>query len=104
MQFTTDITLADWALLIGSSIVFGLIVQFLGRTETGWQWLGGAIAFFVGALFASEAVMAWTTIEPIWEGVALIPALVGGLVVGILVDLGTRYVTGGSPFHRPMAA
>jgi uncharacterized membrane protein YeaQ/YmgE (transglycosylase-associated protein family) len=104
VEFTTDITLVGWALLIGGSLVFRVIVQFVGRTETGWEWLVGAIAAFVGAVFASELVTAWTTIEPIWEGVALLPALVGGLVVGILVDLGTRFVTGGSPFHRPMAA
>ncbi len=104
MEFVTDIQLAGWILLIGGSLVFGVIAQFVGRTGTGWEWLIDAIGAFIGAVVASELVIAFQTVGPMWEGLALVPALIGGLTVGILVDVATRYVTHGSPFGRPMAA
>ena len=105
MEFVTDLQFPGWALLIGGSLVFGVIAQFVGQTGTGWEWLVDAIGAFVGALVASELVIAWQAFGPVWEGLALVPALIGGLVVGIVVDVATRYVTGGSPFpHHPMSA
>jgi uncharacterized membrane protein YeaQ/YmgE (transglycosylase-associated protein family) len=104
MEFVINIQPLGWALLIGGSLLFGVIAQFVGRTGTGWEWLVDSIGAFIGALVASEFVVAWSTFEPVWEGVALVPALLGGLVVGLVVDVVTRYMTGGSPFHRPMAA
>jgi hypothetical protein len=35
---------------------------------------------------------------------AIVPALVGGLVVGLIVEVSTRYMTGGRYIHHPMAA
>jgi uncharacterized membrane protein YeaQ/YmgE (transglycosylase-associated protein family) len=104
MEFVIDLALGGWVVLIVGSLVFGVIVQFLGRTETGLEWLVGAIAAFVGGLVASEFVIAWQEIEPVFEGLALLPALIGGLVVGIVVDFVTRFVTGGAPFSHPMGA
>jgi uncharacterized membrane protein YeaQ/YmgE (transglycosylase-associated protein family) len=105
MELVVDLGLGAWVLLIGGSLVFGVIAQFIGRTETGWEWLFDAIGAFIGALVASELVIALQAVGPVWDGLALVPALIGGLVVGVLVDLATRYVTGGQPFaHRPMAA
>jgi len=95
MDFTIEIGLGGWALMIAASLIFGGIAQLVGETETGVEWLVDAVAFFIGALVASEFVTAWTTVEPVWDGVALVPALIGGLVVGIVVEIATRLVTGG---------
>jgi hypothetical protein len=53
---------------------------------------------------ASEFIVAWRTFEPVWDGLALVPALLGGLVVGIIVEVATRRLTGGTYSGRPMAA
>jgi hypothetical protein len=41
-------------------------------------------------------VTSWQTIEPVWEGVALLPALAGGVVLGVIADVVVRFATGGS--------
>jgi hypothetical protein len=42
----------------------------------------------------------------VWDGLALLPAVIGGLVIGVLVEIVTRYLTGGryTTHHRPTAA
>jgi len=41
---------------------------------------------------------------PVVDGLALVPALVGGLVVGLAVEIATRYFTGGHYTHGAMSA
>jgi uncharacterized membrane protein YeaQ/YmgE (transglycosylase-associated protein family) len=104
MELAISLGLGGWALLIGGAIVFGVIVQFVGETRTGFEWIGSAIAFGLGAIVASELVVAWRTFEPVWDGLALVPALIGGLVLGVVVDVATRLMTGGTYTGRPMSA
>jgi uncharacterized membrane protein YeaQ/YmgE (transglycosylase-associated protein family) len=104
MDFTVNMEVAGGLLVIAAAILFGVIAQFIGEPRTGFEWLIDAIAFGVGAVVASEFVTAWSTVEPVWQGVALAPALIGGLVVGLVVELATRYLTGGSYHHGAMAA
>jgi uncharacterized membrane protein YeaQ/YmgE (transglycosylase-associated protein family) len=104
MDFAISLGYGGWALLILGAAVFGVIAQLVGQPRTGYEWLGDAIAAFVGGLVASEFIVSWRTFEPTWDGLALVPALVGGLVVGIAVELLTRYMTGGSYASRPAAA
>jgi hypothetical protein len=40
----------------------------------------------------------------VWDGLALVPALIGGLVVGGVVEVATRYMTGGTYSGRPISA
>jgi hypothetical protein len=101
MQF--DLGLQGFAILLGISLIFGVIVQFLGRAETNWLWLIAAIGWFVGGLIASEYVVGSMTedeIQPIIDGLAFDEALLGGLIVGIPTAIAARYITGSSPFHR----
>jgi uncharacterized membrane protein YeaQ/YmgE (transglycosylase-associated protein family) len=104
MEFTFALGLGGWALLIVGAVVFGVVAQFVGETRTGYEWLADAIAAGIGALVASEFITAWRTVEPVWDGLALIPALVGGLVVGLAIEVLTRYTTGGTYSNRPMSA
>jgi uncharacterized membrane protein YeaQ/YmgE (transglycosylase-associated protein family) len=104
MEFTISLGLGGWMLLIVGALVFGAVAQFVGETRTGFEWLVDAIAAGIGALVASEFIVALQATEPAWDGLALVPALVGGLVVGIVVEVATRYMTGGTYSGRPMAA
>jgi uncharacterized membrane protein YeaQ/YmgE (transglycosylase-associated protein family) len=104
MEIAFALGIGGWALLIVGALVFGVVAQFVGEAETGYEWLVDAIAFAVGAVVASEFVTAWRTVDPVWDGLALIPALLGGLVVGLIVEVVTRYITGGRYAGRPMSA
>src|SRR4029079_9029334 len=90
--------------LIAGALLFGVIAQFVGETRTGFEWLVDGIAGAVGARIGSEWIIATRTYEPVWDGLALVPAIVGGIVLGIVVELATRYLTGGRYTTRPMGA
>jgi uncharacterized membrane protein YeaQ/YmgE (transglycosylase-associated protein family) len=104
MDFAIGLGLGGWVILIVGALAFGVIAQFVGETRTGYEWLVDAIAAGIGALFASEFIVAWRTFEPTWDGLALVPALLGGIVVGLVVEVATRYLTGGTYSGRPLSA
>ena len=104
MEFAISLGLGGWIALIIGALVFGAVAQFVGETRTGFEWLADAIAVGFGAIVASEFIVAWRTFEPTWDGLAIVPAVVGGLVFGLVVEVATRYLTGGTYSGRPMSA
>ena len=104
MEFAISIGLGGWMVLIVGALVFGAVAQFVGEARTGFEWLGDAIAAGIGAMVASEFIVAWQTFQPVWDGLALVPALIGGIVFGLVVEVTTRYMTGGTYSGRPMSA
>jgi uncharacterized membrane protein YeaQ/YmgE (transglycosylase-associated protein family) len=106
MELAITLGLGGWGLVLIAAAVFGLVAQFVGEARTGYEWLADGIAFGLGAIIASEFVIAWQAIEPVWDGLALAPALIGGLVLGLIVEVVTRVLTGGSytTHHRPTVA
>jgi uncharacterized membrane protein YeaQ/YmgE (transglycosylase-associated protein family) len=104
MEFAISLGLGGWIALIIGALVFGAVAQFVGETRTGFEWLADAIAAGFGAIVASEFIVAWRTFEPTWDGLAIVPAVVGGLVFGLVVEVATRYLTGGTYSGRPMSA
>ena len=104
MEFAIGLGFGGWMGLIVGALLFGAVAQIVGETRTGFEWLGDAIAAAIGALFASEFIVAWRTFEPTWDGLALVPALLGGVVVGLVVEVATRYLTGGTYSGRPISA
>jgi uncharacterized membrane protein YeaQ/YmgE (transglycosylase-associated protein family) len=87
--------LAAFVLLIGG-VGIGVISQYIGRTEIGYEWVFAAVGAIVGAWLGSESFGTVSTWGPALDGLYLLPALIGGLVVGGLVDGATRLFTGGS--------
>ena len=104
MELGITLGILGWAILIVGSLVFGAIAQFVGETRTGYEWLGDAIAAGIGALVASEFIVAWQALGPVVDGLAIVPALVGGLAVGLVVEVATRLLTGGHYTHGAMSA
>jgi hypothetical protein len=104
MEFAISLGIWGWLLLIVAALAFGVVAQFVGHATTGFEWVADALGFAVGALVASEFVVGWQAFEPVWEGLALVPALVGGLVVGLATEVVTRYATGGTYRGHPTAA
>jgi hypothetical protein len=105
VELAFTLGLGGWLLLIAAALVFGVVAQFVGDATTGYEWLVDGIAAVAGGLIASEFIVGMRTFAPVWDGLALVPALIGGLIVGVIVELATRYLTGGTYLgHRPMAA
>jgi uncharacterized membrane protein YeaQ/YmgE (transglycosylase-associated protein family) len=68
------------------TVMSGIAAQFLVRTlGLPYRWIVSSIAAFVGAVGASEWL--FSTATPEFEGIAIWPALAGGLIVGAVVDL-----------------
>ena len=91
-----DLGLQGLALLIIPALLFGLVAQLIvWRSATHWMWLIGAVAWFVGALFASEVLYGAETTEenlqPLIDGLLWDEALIGGLVTGTIAVLVTWF-------------
>ena len=103
MELAINLGLGGAIVLVVGALVFGVIAQFVGETRTGYEWLIDAIAAGIGALIASEFIIGWQAFEPVVDGLALVPALIGGLVVGLVVEVATRFMTGGTYTGHPMS-
>jgi uncharacterized membrane protein YeaQ/YmgE (transglycosylase-associated protein family) len=106
MELAIALGWGGWVVVLVAALVFGVAAQLIGETRTGYEWLVDGVAFALGAVIASEFVVGWRAIEPVWDGLALLPAVIGGLVLGVLVEIVTRYLTGGryTTHHRSTAA
>jgi uncharacterized membrane protein YeaQ/YmgE (transglycosylase-associated protein family) len=96
MELAVELGLGGFALVVVGALVFGVIAQIVGETRTGFEWLVDSVAGGIGAIVASEFIVVWRTAGPVWDGLALVPALMGGLVVGLVVEVVTRHLTGGT--------
>ena len=86
------------ALLIIPALAFGLVAQLIvWRSATHWMWLIGAVAWFVGGLFASEVLFGAETTEenlqPLIDGLLWDEALLGGLLTGVAAVVITWFAT-----------
>jgi len=104
MELSIALGLAGWLVLIVGSALFGIAAQLVGDARSDYEWAVDGIAAGVGALVASEFIVAWQATGPVFDGLAIVPALVGGLVVGLVVAVATRLVTGGHYTHGAMSA
>ena len=103
MELAINLGIGGWLVLIVGALLFGVVAQFIGRTVTGYEWLVAGFAAGLGAVIASEFIISLRTFAPVWDGLAIVPALIGGLALGLVVELVTRYLTGGAYTTRPMA-
>lgn len=103
MELAISLGFGGWLVIFAGALLFGVIAQFIGEARTGYEWLIDAIAAFAGAVIASEFVISFRLYEPVFDGLALVPALIGGLALGVVVELATRYLTGGNYTTRPVA-
>ena len=104
-----DLGLQGLALLVVPALLFGLVAQVIvWRTATHWMWLIGAVAWFLGGLFASEVLYGAETTEanlqPLIDGLLWDEALIGGLAAGLVAVLVTwfatrRHATAPTPAH-----
>jgi hypothetical protein len=91
-EFTIGIEIFGWLLLIAGAIVIGVAAQLIGEDAYTYEWVVTAIGAGIGAVVLSEFVVDLRGFEPVWEGLAIVPALAGGLIAGAIVAVATRYL------------
>lgn len=95
-EFTVDMTALAGLVLVAGAIVIGLIAQVIGDVRASYHWGIVAVFALIGGLAASEFIVDWQAFKPVWEGLALVPALIGGVVLGVIADVVVRLGMGGS--------
>jgi len=93
MEFTFALGYLGAAILVLASVLIGILFYVIGDPQFNYEWLVTAVGAFIGGFVASEFVIAFQGWEPVYEGVALIPAVAGGLIVGGAVAGVTRFLT-----------
>ena len=98
-------TLVEASLLVVGALVIGAIAQYIGRVVFGYEWVFTALGALVGGWLGSEAFGTLSTFGPVLDGLYILPAIIGAVVVGAAVDVAVRYFTGGTylePHPRPI--
>jgi uncharacterized membrane protein YeaQ/YmgE (transglycosylase-associated protein family) len=85
-------TLGVWGaiIMIAFAFVLGVAAQMYGEKHSTYEWLITGIAAVAGAFVASEYLGAFSAYGPQFDGLAVVPALIGAVVVGVIADLSTR--------------
>lgn len=98
-----NVGMTAWAVivLIAGAVVIGLVLQYIGDVTNGYEWSIAGLGAIVGGWLGSEALGTLSAWGPEWEGMFVLPALIGAVIVGFVVDLVVRYATGGSLVHHP---
>ncbi len=98
-----NVGMTAWAVivLIVVALVIGFVLQSIGDVTKGYEWSIAGLGALVGGWLGSEALGTLSAWGPEWEGMFLLPALIGAVIVGFVVDLVVRYATGGSLVHHP---
>ena len=91
---TLDMTWLAFSAVIVAALILGAIVQVYFAPKTAWEWLITAVGAGLGAWFVSELTWAATNLNvgPTWEGLLVVPAVIGGLVLGAIFELVARTV------------
>jgi uncharacterized membrane protein YeaQ/YmgE (transglycosylase-associated protein family) len=88
-------------LLVVGAVLLGALPQFIGEPRVGYEFVFPMIGAVIGGWLGSEAFGTFSTWGAEFEGLYMLPALIGGVVVGGIVDVVVRFVTGGSYTHEP---
>jgi hypothetical protein len=96
VELAVDLGLGGFVLVVIGGLIFGGVALLVGEPRTIYEGLVDGIAFGIGAIFASECITAFQERGPMFDGLAVLPALAGGIVVGLVAEIVTRFVTGGT--------
>ncbi|HEX7172540.1 MAG TPA: hypothetical protein VF365_08035 [Candidatus Limnocylindria bacterium] len=88
-------------LLVVGAVLLGAIPQFIGEPRVGYEFVFPMVGAMVGGWLGSEAFGTLSTWGLEFEGLFVLPALIGGVILGGIVDIVARYLTGGSYTHEP---
>ena len=81
------------AILVVGALVVGWLYRYVGENREGWVWLITAIGAGAGGFIGSESLGAASAWGPEAGGMFLLPALIGAVVAGGIVEWVVRQVT-----------
>jgi hypothetical protein len=92
-----DMGIAAFAIVVVAALLIGVLVQLYFSPKTGYEWLIVGVGASVGAWLASEITWTqWftglTNLGPQFDGLLIIPAVIGGLVLGAVTEAVARVV------------
>ena len=92
-----DMGIGAFAIVVVAALILGVLVQMYLNPKTGYEWLIVGVGASVGAWFASEITWTkWftglTDLGPQVDGLLIIPAVIGGLLIGTIVEAVARTV------------
>ena len=88
-------------LLILGALLIGIVSQYIGDVTVGYEWAVTGTGALIGGYLGSEALGTASTWGPEFQGLYVLPAIIGALIVGFVVDAILRYSTEGSYVHHP---
>lgn len=83
-------------LLVGGAVVIGIASYFIGEVRVGYEGFTTGLAALVGGYLGSEAFGTLSTWGWEIEGLFVLPAVIGAIVVGGIVDAAVRGMTQGT--------
>ena len=76
--------------LLSAAVMLGVVLQALGNSRMYARWPATALASAVGGYAASELVGALSAGAWEWDGLAVVPGVLGVVITGALVDVVLR--------------
>lgn len=97
-----NLGVGPWAalLLVLGAMGFAMLLQYVGEVVVRYEWSLTALGALVGGWTGSELLPGSMALGIEWDGMAVLPAIVGGLLVGGIVELAARWGTGGTFVHH----
>lgn len=94
-----DMGIGAFVVVVIAALVLGFLAQMLFKPKTAYEWLITGVGAGVGGWLASEITWTqWftglTDLGPQWDGLLIIPAVIGGLVLGAIFEGVARMVEG----------
>jgi uncharacterized membrane protein YeaQ/YmgE (transglycosylase-associated protein family) len=78
------------AILVGAAFVIGIAGHFVGRARFDLEWLVATIAAAIGGYVASEYLGTFSAWGPEIDGMFVLPALIGALLLATATDFVSR--------------
>jgi hypothetical protein len=93
-----------FVLVIGGALVIGVACHFIGRAREGYEWEIGTVGALYGGLLANGIFATTSASAPAYDGLSVIPAVLGGAFLGgMMVLMFRRFGSTIQPMHREPA-
>lgn len=92
-----DMGFGAFAIVVVAALILGVLVQMYLNPKNGYEWLIVGVGASVGAWLASEItwtqwITGLTDLGPQFDGLLIIPAVIGGLILGAATEAVARAV------------
>jgi hypothetical protein len=90
-----------FVLVLGGALVIGVACHLIGRAREGYEWEIGTVGALYGGLLANGIFATSSASAPAYDGLSVIPALLGGAFLGgLMVFMFRRFGSAIQPMHR----